>query len=59
MPFKSKAQMKWMFAAEKRDEVKKGTAKRWAEHTPNLKKLPNKIGKAMKKKKKKKKHAKK
>ena len=40
MPFKSKAQARWMFAAEKRGEVKKGTAKRWAHHTKNMKRLP-------------------
>ena len=45
MPFKSKAQMGWMFAAEKRGEVKKGTARRWAHHTPNIKKLPEKVNK--------------
>ena len=44
MPFKSEAQRKWMFAAEKRGEVKKGTAKRWAEHTPK-KKLPEHVAK--------------
>ena len=45
MPFKSKAQQKWMIAAEARGEVKKGTAKRWAKHTPNIKALPKKIKK--------------
>jgi hypothetical protein len=40
MPFKSRAQQKWMFAAEARGEVPKGTAERWAKHTPNIKKLP-------------------
>ena len=43
MPFKSKKQQKWMFAAEARGEVKKGTAERWAKHTPNIKSLPNKV----------------
>lgn len=42
MPFKSKAQQRFMFAAEARGEVPKGTAKTWAEHTPNIKKLPEK-----------------
>lgn len=32
-----------MFAAEKRHELPKGTAKRWAEHTPNIKKLPEHV----------------
>lgn len=40
MPFKSKSQQRWMFAAEARNEVPKGTAERWAKHTPNIKKLP-------------------
>jgi len=42
MPFKSKAQMRWMFAAERRGEVPKGTARRWARHTSNIKSLPEK-----------------
>jgi hypothetical protein len=54
MPFKSKAQMRWMFAAEKRGEVKKGTARRWAHETPSRKKLPNRLGAALKRGKKKK-----
>jgi hypothetical protein len=33
MPFKSKAQRRWMFAAESRGEVPKGTARRWAHET--------------------------
>ena len=37
--------MRWMFAAEKRGEVKKEMAKRWAHHTPNIKKLPEKVNK--------------
>ena len=43
MPFKSKAQMKKFFAMEKRGEIPKGTAKRWAEHTRNIKKLPKRV----------------
>lgn len=43
MPFKSKAQMKKFFAMEKRGEMKKGTAERWAKETPNIKKLPKRI----------------
>jgi len=42
MPFKSKAQQRWMFAAESRGELPKGTAKKWAEHTPDIKSLPEK-----------------
>ena len=45
MPFKSKAQQRFMFAAEDRGEVPRGTAKRWAEETPNIKKLPEKVKK--------------
>lgn len=44
MPFKSKAQQRWMFAAESRGELPKGTAREWAHHTPNIKKLPERIG---------------
>lgn len=40
MPFESKKQQRWMFAAEERGEVPKGTAKRWARHTPDIKSLP-------------------
>lgn len=29
-----------MFAAEKRGELKKGTAQQWADETPNIKRLP-------------------
>jgi hypothetical protein len=45
-PFKSDAQRRWMFAAEDRGEVPKGTADRWAKHTKNIKKLPERIKKA-------------
>ncbi|GIW59064.1 MAG: hypothetical protein KatS3mg087_0130 [Patescibacteria group bacterium] len=45
MPFKSKAQWKWMFAAEERGEVPKGTARRWAHETSkSYKKLPPRKG---------------
>jgi hypothetical protein len=46
MPFKSKAQQRFMFAAENRGELPPGTAKKWAEHTPNIKKLPEHVKKA-------------
>lgn len=42
MPFKSKAQQRFMFAAEERGDVPKGTAKRWAKDTPDIKSLPEK-----------------
>jgi len=45
MPFKSKAQQKFMFAAEERGDLPKGTAKRWADETPSIKKLPKKVKK--------------
>ncbi len=51
MPFKSKAQQRWMFAAEKRGELSQGTAERWAEHTPNMKRLPNRLGSSLRRKK--------
>jgi len=46
-PFKSKAQQRFMFAAEARGEIEKGTAKRWADHTKNIKNLPEHVKKAM------------
>ena len=33
MPFKSEAQRRFMYAAEARGEMPKGTAARWARHT--------------------------
>jgi hypothetical protein len=42
MPFKSKAQQKYMFWAESKGKIPTGTAERWAKHTPNIKKLPEK-----------------
>jgi hypothetical protein len=42
MPFQSKAQQRFMFAAEDRGDLPKGTASRWAHHTPNIKSLPEK-----------------
>ena len=44
MPFKSKAQQKFMFARHPK------MAKRWANETKNIKKLPKKIKKRKKKK---------
>jgi hypothetical protein len=46
MPFKSKAQQRFMFAAEDRGEVPKGTAKRWADETKDIKGLPERKKKA-------------
>lgn len=45
MPLKSKAQQRWMAAAEDRGELPKGTLHRWAAHTKNLKKLPEHVEK--------------
>lgn len=39
MPFKSQAQLGWMFANHPE------MAKRWAKHTPDIKKLPKKAPK--------------
>lgn len=45
MPFKSKAQMREMFANQPK------IAKRWAKETPNIKALPEKLKKKKPKKK--------
>ena len=42
MPFKSKAQRRWMYSAEKRGELKKGTAEKWERHTKG-KTLPERV----------------
>lgn len=46
MPFKSKAQQRFMFSAESRGELPKGTARRWAHHTKDIKKLPEHVKKS-------------
>lgn len=43
MPFKSKAQQRYMFAAEERGDVEPGTAKRWAKETKDIKGLPERV----------------
>lgn len=43
MPYKSKAQQRFMFAAEERGDVEPGTAKRWAKETKNIKGLPERV----------------
>ena len=43
MPFKSKAQQRYMFAAEERGELPKGNSEQWAKETKNIKKLPKKV----------------
>ncbi|MGB9735935.1 MAG: hypothetical protein ACPL1H_06870 [bacterium] len=40
MPFKSKAQQRFFFWAEKAGKLPKGTAIKWAHHTKNIKRLP-------------------
>lgn len=45
VPFKSKAQQRFMFAAEAKGELPEGTAKRWAHETKSFKKLPEKVRK--------------
>ena len=47
MPLKSKSQQRWMFWAESQDKLPKGTAKRWADHTPEIKSLPEKAAQDM------------
>lgn len=50
MPIKSKAQQRFLFAAEARGELPEGTAERWVEHThTDLKKLPEHVKKKKKK----------
>lgn len=44
MPFKSKAQQRFIFAAEARGDLKNGTAEKWAHETYNIKKLPERKG---------------
>lgn len=45
MPFKSKAQQRWMFAAANRGELPAKTPHEWAKHTPDMKALPEKVRK--------------
>jgi len=44
MPVKSKAQLRWLAAAEERGDVKRGTFKRWRRHTGSTKRLPARKG---------------
>lgn len=45
MPFKSEAQRRYFHAAQARGEIPKSTVKRWEEHTPKGKKLPEHVRK--------------
>ena len=47
MPFRSKAQRRWMHAAEARGEVPKGTASRWEKETKGS--LPERVKKRKRK----------
>lgn len=44
MPFKSRSQARFMFAAQARGDLKPGTAEEWAHATPSIKKLPDHKG---------------
>lgn len=44
MPFKSKSQERFFFAAQKRGDLKPGTAEKWAHETPDIKALPEHVG---------------
>lgn len=45
MPFKSKAQVAKFAILEKQGKLPKGTLKKWAKETPNMKKLPKRKNK--------------
>ena len=45
MPYKSKSQERLFFSKESKGELPKGTAKRWARHTPDQKSLPEHVKK--------------
>lgn len=44
-PFKSKSQLRKFGAMVGRGEISKTTYKKWKKHTPNLKKLPERVKK--------------
>ena len=43
MPFQSKSQERLFWVKEKKGELPKGTAQKWADHTPNIKDLPEHV----------------
>jgi len=45
MPFKSKAQVRKFGAMVKRGEMSKAEFDKWLKHTPNIKGLPERVGK--------------
>jgi len=44
MPFRSQAQERYMFWAQKHGKLKPGTADNWAHETPDIKALPDRVG---------------
>jgi hypothetical protein len=49
VPFRSKAQQRFMFAAEARGDLKPGTAMEFAHATPSMSRLPQHVGDKAKK----------
>lgn len=43
MPYKSKAQQRFMYAAEAKGDVESGTASRWSKETKDVKGLPERV----------------
>ena len=43
MPYKSKSQQRYMYAAEERGDVEEGTASRWSKETKDVKGLPERV----------------
>ncbi len=48
MPYKSKSQQRFMYAAEERGDVEPGTAARWSKETKDAKDLPERAKSAKK-----------
>ncbi len=48
MPYKSKSQQRFMYAAEAEGDVEPGTAARWSKETKDAKGLPEKVKSAKK-----------
>ena len=43
MPYKSKAQQRFMYAAEAKGDVEPGTASQWSKETKDIKGLPERV----------------
>ena len=43
MPYKSKSQQRFMYAAEERGDVEEGTASRWSKETKEIKGLHERV----------------